>query len=492
MSAVLGAAGTGVATAVTGVATVASGVAGFETVAGAGFAQPRQAAITLATFALLSALLSAAAALTYRWYFRAEIPEGVTALLGVAVVALYLNTTSLGAIAIGDSPELLRPESVFFNVVSLGVAAVTAPVGRQVGDRLAVDVFALSGAKQLEGELSGVVRAFGRFTAVTLPEAAEIKDMDTYDPVSPEKKAELAGKTLLFARKLSGEELRERLVERVKSDYGVAYVDVDVADDGTVDYFGVGSRAAGLGPTLAPGSAAVAVVADPPNNATAGDVVQVWQTEPDAKRVATGELRGIAGDAVTVVLDESDAEKLSEGPYRLVTLPAAPQADREFASLLRTADETMAAVAVGAGSDLVESTVGDAEVVVAAVRPADGAVQPIPSRAYAFGAGDLVYLVGRPDAIRRFEAAAKEDGRGGAIDPDELAHALDTDLAVEERTPDEYAEGANGEATDEGETVDESGTTDEGETVDGSGTTDVDPDDHTRSDGLRDDGTQRS
>ncbi|MFC7325391.1 potassium transporter TrkA [Halorubrum rutilum] len=379
-----------------------------------GFARPRQAAVTLVTFAVLSVLIAGSAALTYRWYFRDEIPEGVTVLLGVSVVALYLNTTSLGAIAVGDSPALLEPGSVFFNVVSLGVAAVTAPGGRYAGDRLAVDVFALSGARQLEGELSGIVRAVGRFTAVTLPPAEEIEDMDTYDPVSPEKKAEMAGKTLLFARKLSGEELRERLVARVKGDHGVGYVDVDVTGDGGVEYFAVGSRAAGLGPTLAPGSAAVAVAADPPNNATAGDAVQLWRTDPEPKRVATGELRGVAGDAATVVLDESDAERLAEeGSYRIVTLPAEPQADREFASLLRNADETMAAIAVGAGSALAGSTVGEVEVVVAAVRPEAGSVQPIPPRSYAFAAGDLVYLVGRPDALRRFEG----DAAGERADP---------------------------------------------------------------------------
>ena len=376
-----------------------------------GVARPRQAAITLVTFAVLSVLVAGAAALSYRWYIRDEIPEGVTALLGVAVVALYLNTTSLGAIAAGESPTLLEPERVFFNVVALGVAAFTAPGGRYVGDRLAVDVFALSGARQLEGELSGIVRAVGRFTSVTLPPAEEIDDMETYDPVSAEKKAEMAEKTLLFARKLSAEEIRERLVSRVKSDYGVAYVDVDVAQDGEVGYFAVGSRAAGLGPTLAPGSAAVAVAADPPNNATAGDTVQVWRTDPEPKRVGTGELRGVAGDAATVALDESDAAALAEEEsYRLVTLPAEPQADREFASLLRNADETMAAITVAAGSALEGSTVGDVSVVVAAVRPEDGAVQPIPQGDYAFAAGDLVYLVGRPDALRQFEAGAAGEG----------------------------------------------------------------------------------
>ena len=401
-------------------------LAGGDAVAGAavaaatavdvGFARPRQAAVTLVTFAVVAALATGSASLTYRWYFRTEIPEGVSGLIGVSVVALYLNTTSLGSVAVGDNPALLAPESVFFNLVALGVAVVLSPVGRYAGDRLAVDVFALSGARQFDGELSGVLRTVGRFTAVTLPSADGIADMETYDPVSPEQKAELADTTLLFSRKLSPEALRDRLVARVKEEYGVGYVDVDLDADGTVEYFAVGSRAAGLGPTLAPGSAAVAVTADPPNNATAGDTVQLWRDGPEPERVATGELRGVADDAVTVALDESDAERLSEeGGYRLVTLPAEPQADREFASLLRNADETMASITVEAGSDLEGSTVGEVDTVVAAVRPADGPVQPIPRRAYAFAAGDLVYLVGRPDAIRRFEAASAgvTDGDGG-------------------------------------------------------------------------------
>ncbi|WP_434521495.1 TrkA C-terminal domain-containing protein [Halorubrum sp. AS12] len=399
-----------------------------------GFARPRQAAVALVTFAVVAALVAGSAALAYRWYFRAEIPEGVTGLIGVSVVALYLNTTSLGSVAVGDNPALLAPESVFFNLVSLGVAAVMAPVGRYAGDRLAVDVFALSGAKQLDGELSGVVRVVGRFTAVTLPPADEIADMDTYDPVSPEKKAELAETTLLFPRKLSEATLRERLVARLKEEYGVGYVDVDLDADGTVDYFAVGSRAAGLGPTLAPGSAAVAVSADPPNNATVGDTVQLWRDDPEPERVATGELRGVAGDAVTVALDESDAERLTdEGGYRVVTLPAEPQADREFASLLRNADETMASVTVAAGSDLDGSTVGEVGAVVAAVRPAEGSVQPIPPGSYTFDAGDLVYLVGRPDAIRRFEtAAAASDEGGGSGGSNGTASAAERDAELDD------------------------------------------------------------
>ncbi|GAB7091858.1 hypothetical protein JCM18237_21290 [Halorubrum luteum] len=384
------------------------------------FSDPYSAGVTLVTFGMLALLTTASAALVHRWYFRTELPEGVAVLLGVAVVALYLNTTSLGELVGTTDATLLTPESVFFNVVSIGAAAVVSPAGRYVGDRLAVDVFALTGVRELEGQVSTVVRSVGRVTVVTLPPAAEIEDLDTYEPVSDEKKAELAERSLLFPRRLTVEELREQLVERVKTEYGVGYVDVDLAADGSLEYVAVGSRATGLGPTLAPGTVAVAIDADPPNSATVGDMVQVWRTDPDPKRVATGELRGVAGDVATVALDESDAETLSvERGYRLVTLPAEPQADREFASLLRNADETMATVTVSPASSLVGSAVADVSAVVAAVEPADGDVQAIPARAYTFAAGDTVYLVGRPDAIRRFEATAASpgpadgDGAGG-------------------------------------------------------------------------------
>ena len=384
------------------------------------FSDPYSAGVTLVTFGMLALLTTASAALVHRWYFRTELPEGVAVLLGVAVVALYLNTTSLGELVGTTDATLLTPESVFFNVVSLGAAAVVSPAGRYVGDRLAVDVFALTGVRELEGQVSTVVRSVGRVTVVTLPPAAEIEDLDTYEPVSDEKKAELAERSLLFPRRLTVEELREQLVERVKTEYGVGYVDVDLAADGSLEYVAVGSRATGLGPTLAPGTVAVAIDADPPNSATVGDMVQVWRTDPDPKRVATGELRGVAGDVATVALDESDAETLSvERGYRIVTLPAEPQADREFASLLRNADETMATVTVSPASSLVGSAVADVSAVVAAVEPADGDVQAIPARAYTFAAGDTVYLVGRPDAIRRFEATAASpgpadgDGAGG-------------------------------------------------------------------------------
>jgi hypothetical protein len=384
--------------------------AGLPLVVEVTFAEPLRAAVGLLLFACLAVLAAGGVAVAYRWYFRQRIPEGVAVLLGVSAVVLYLNTASLGSIIGGTDVVLLRVDVVLFNVVAVGVAAAVAPAGAWTGDVVARNVFAVAGGKQLEGEIGRVVRTVGRVTPVTLPAAEDIADMDSYEAVAPATKEGMAGRTLLFPRRVTVAELRERLVARIKEDFGVNYVDVDVTQEGEIEYLAVGSRAAGIGPTLAPGTAAIAVHADPPYTATPGDVVQAWIGGDDPRRVATAELRATAGDVATLALDETDAARLEESEtYRLVTLPAEPQADREFASLLRAADETMTAVTIGPESPLVGTSVRDLEAVVAAVRPASASIEAIPERDRLFEPGDTVFLLGRPDALRRVEAEAAGD-----------------------------------------------------------------------------------
>lgn len=392
--------------------------------AGTTFAEPLTATVLLVLYASMAIIASGAAAVVYRWYFGQSAPEGLSVLLGTALVALYLNTVSLGVIIGGDDAGLFRFDVVAFNVAALGAAAVTSPIGRRLGDAIAVETFVLAGPDRIEDEVGRVVRTVGRLTAVRLPPADDIGDIEMYEPVTSERKAELADTVLTFPRRIDDNTLRERLIERVKADYGIAHVDVDLAADRSIDYMAVGARMAGLGATLPPGTAAAAVRADPANGATPGDTVQLWRAPPEADRVATAELRATAGDVATVALDEADAADLTDGPYRLVTLPAESRVDREFAALLRNADETMTAVDVESGADLVGRSVAGVGAVVAAVRSADGPVTAIPPRNYAFAAGDTVYVIGRPDALRRIEAAAATgdgdplDGVDGAGDSD--------------------------------------------------------------------------
>ncbi|MFB6221201.1 MAG: potassium transporter TrkA [Halolamina sp.] len=400
------------------------------------------AVVTLLGLALLAFVVSLTAAVLYRWHFKQRIPSGLAALFGVAAVALYLNTVGLLGQVIGGVPtgDPFDTSGVLLNLLTLLVAALVTIPGRRAGDTLVSDLAAVSGVRELDATAGSVVRTVGRVTAVELPDAADIGDMESYDPVPAETKEALGGKTLLFPRKESAA-LRDRLVTRIKEDYGVSYVDVEFDEAGEIRYLALGSRVAGIGPTLGPGTCAIAVQADPVGDAGPGDIVQVWTTgdpadepapsatedveaipnaeapsetavpeaEPTPRRVVTAELRAVAGDTVTLAVDEAEVEALSaDESYRLVTLPMTPRADREFASLLRGADETFGVVSLPEGSPLAGVAVGALDATVVAVRRTDGSLDTLPDRERALAAGERVYVLGRPDVLRTLESRAVE------------------------------------------------------------------------------------
>ncbi|MDS0278292.1 potassium transporter TrkA [Halomicroarcula sp. S1AR25-4] len=384
-------------------------------------------------------------AMGYRWYVRERVPTGLGVLFGLSAVALYLGTTgSLGDVILGKE-QVLASSDVLPNLAAFAVGGAAALTGTKVGDRLGTDLFAATGGRDVDADVSEIVQTVGRVTSVHLPE--EIADIVGYDPMPDATKAQLAERRFLFPRRLTKGELRDRLVTRLKTDYGVGHVDVEFGDDGDVSYLAVGSRAAGIGPTLPPSTNAVAVRADPAHAASSGDLVQVWADDPP-KRVLTGELRGIADEVVTVAIDAADTPKLDPAEtYKLVTLPVQDRPDREFASLLRAADETMGTVTVEAGSDLVGTTVGSLGVTVAAITRDDASPETIPSRDRVLAAGDVIYAIATPDGLRRVETAGTaeteprvsdaadepptDDAQTAAPDPDEERADADPDSAVD-------------------------------------------------------------
>lgn len=354
----------------------------------------------------LSGAAAILAALIYRWYTHAAAPEGLAVLTGVGVIAVYLNTTTVLGQVIGGTGHLTI-DTAIVNTATFAVAAVAALGGRYVGDRLARELTNLSDVDRIESDVSQIVRAVGRVIQVTIPAKEEIEDIEGYDPVPDATKETLAGKTLVFPRRLTIAELRSRLITRLKEDYGVGHVGIEVTDDGEIEYLALGSRASGIGPTLGPGTAATAIRADPAFAASSGDIVQLWRTDSEPERVATAELRASVGDIVTVALDAEDAKALSSANrYRLATLPAEPRPDREFASLLRAADETMGVLVIPDDSGLIGQHLGDLDITVIGVLPAAGPVEAIPKRDYVLAPGDTVYAIARPEALRRLEATA--------------------------------------------------------------------------------------
>ena len=371
--------------------------------------------------AIAVATVSGLVALLYRWYVREHVPNGLAVLFGLTVVALYLGTTTALGQVIGGQEDVLELRAVLPNLAAFAVGGVASYVGLGVGDRLGTDLFVTTGGRDIDADVSEIVQTVGRVTSIKLPE--EIDDIVGYDPMPEAIKDDLANRRFLFPRRLTRDELRSRLVSRLKTDYGVGHVDLDLADDGSVTYLAVGSRAAGIGPTLPPSTNAVAIRADPANAASAGDLVQVWESDPP-QRVLTGELRGIAGETVTVAIDAAETPKLDQRErYRLVTLPVEDRPDREFASLLRAADETMGTVTVGPGSTLDGATVGSVEATVVAITRKDAAPTTIPASAASLSAGDVLYLIAKPTELRRIESAATgtSDEADGASEPDTAA-----------------------------------------------------------------------
>ncbi len=354
---------------------------------------------------IFAAVLAAAAAVVHRWYVREGIARALALLVGLSGVAVYLNTTTALGTVIAGSSAPTETQVALFNISAFIVGAGGALLGRTVGDRFGTDVLLGEGFADMEADVGRLVQSVGRVVVVELP--TEIDDTVGYDPVAAETKEELAGKRFVFPRRLTIGELRERLVTRLKADYGVGHVDVELDDDGTVEYLALGSRAAGIGPTLPPATNAVVIRADPAFAASAGDLVQVWETDP-MRRVLTAELRGVSEDTVTIAIDAADTQKVDPTrEYRLVTLPVEDRPDREFASLLRAAEETFSSVTVEAGSPLHGMPVGALDFTVVALKPEGEQPRAIPDRTTVLAPGDVVFAIARPEHLRRLEAAAR-------------------------------------------------------------------------------------
>jgi hypothetical protein len=390
--------------------------------------------------AILAATLAAVTALVYRWYVREQVPGGLAVLVGVSGVAAYLNTTTaLGQVIVGETAPT-DAERALFNIAAFAIGAGGAVLGRRVGDRFGQDVLLGERFGDVDGDVGRLVKSVGRVVSVELPE--EIEDATGYDPVPAATKEKLAGRTFLFPRGLTVDELRGRLIQRLQADYAVGHVDLELTDEGDVTYLALGSRAAGIGPTLPPATNAVALRADPAFAASAGDLVQVWETDPP-RRVLTGELRGVADETVTVAIDGADTPKVDPTEqYRLVTLPVTDRPDREFASLLRAAEETFSTVSVEAGSPLHGLPVGALDLTVVAVRPEDGGPVALPAPSYLLSPGETVSAIARPEALRRLETAARpldpslvEPGRTRSAGPAMADQSPRQDTAAADQPP---------------------------------------------------------
>lgn len=353
--------------------------------------------VRVVAFAVLAAASAGLVSFIYRVRIREDFPEGAALLVGVGMVAIYLNTRVVFVQFLGEGGDVLTMDAAIENITIFAAAAVASFAGRSLGHRVAgSERFSWAA---MQPSLSPLVRATGRFITVTLPE--QIDDIEGYDPASDEAKEALAGGSFEFPRGLTVEQLESELSTRLTERYDVGYVDLDLTADGTVEYLAIGQRVAGLGKTLPPGMAAVAIRADPPFSASPGDTIEIWRgAEPEAVGVA--ELRASTNDFATIAGDRTICEEIDPTvSYRLMTLAADTQPDREFASLLRRSPETVSIVEVDAESALVDISVGGIDATVIGIQR-DGDVQ-VPASDDRIQPADWLFLLGRPTRLRKLE-----------------------------------------------------------------------------------------
>ncbi|QSG12878.1 TrkA, K+ transport system, NAD-binding component [Halapricum desulfuricans] len=356
-----------------------------------------RALVRILGFGLLAGVVTVLVAVVHRWYSRRRLAAGVGLLVGLSVPSawLYVEAVTDGSL-VSPTPLFHRASGAYVLGVFVA-AAVASVVGRRIGDRIARDVYDIDDVNA-SGPAARLVRAGNLAVPVTLPDA--IERLDGYEPVGEATRARLAGRTMLFPRRLAADELGDRLAERVREDFDVDHVHATVGPDGTVERFAVGTRPSGLSPRVPPGVGAVGIVADPPASVGAGDPVEIRDDRGDTTRpVATGSVRATDGDVTTVAVDADDASALDGDQYRLLVRPDGVDDARELAEHVWESDSTVTTVSVTAGSSMVGEFVGWLPGDVLLIEREEPI--PFPDDSVTLQAGDSLYVLGTPSQHHR-------------------------------------------------------------------------------------------
>ncbi|MBX0285298.1 hypothetical protein [Haloarcula salinisoli] len=384
------------------------------------------AILSILGFGLLALVTASALAFVFRQYTTRQLPAGAGMLLGVSFVAVWLAVDSaLTGTLVGDT-GLAHYGTGAFLLGTFVVSAGAAETGRRIGDRIGCDVFDIT---HLDAQTDAVDLLQSARLVVELRVPTQIADADGYLSADDDVKSELAGRRFRFPRRLDIDDLESRFETRIQQDFGLDYVDVSLAEDGTVERVSVGVKPSGLGASLPPNTAGIAVRATPLPEAGVGDPVEVWTTGETEQFVTKGEFRSTDGETTTLLVDESDVAQLDQGEqYRLVTHPDTSSDLAEFIPVIRDVEETMTRVTVEAGGPLEGEFAGWLPVSVPVIDRAGTAI-PFPAERETLQAGDVAYVIGTPADIARLDQyeADRERAREKADGSTEQVEAVGDD-----------------------------------------------------------------
>ena len=372
----------------------------------------REAAVGVAGTTLVAAIVGLLVTAGYRWMTTRSPPAGTPVLVGLSAVTGYLWYVAFGSgTLVGDVP-LDHQFSAGYLLAAFASGGIVGSASGRLGDRIACQVVDLTRIEE-RGGAADAVRSARLAIDVELPET--IEDAEGYRPIDASVRRSLSGTTVRLPHGLSVAERSDRIERHLERDYDVGYANVRMADDGTVERVLVGHRPTGLGSMLPPRTVALAIRADPAHDATLGDPVEIWSTEAQSRLATTGTIRSATGSIATVIVDADVAAALSaDERYRLVTRPDDPTDGYEFASTLRSVDETVDVTTVEPDGPLDGEFAGWVPGRVLVV-DRDGELLTLPDDSETLLPGDELWLLASPDDLDGFDGAPVDGKPTGSV-----------------------------------------------------------------------------
>lgn len=353
--------------------------------------------------------------------------------VGALVVGVLLAGLNGALVMAADAtvlPDLTVPRVASAALVVGALALYTHARGDEMGAEFPRRL-SLAGLR--ERTLSGEAEFVDDGEEVRIRVVSEVADMDGHPPLPEELRAELRNAEVTLPADLRRGELERRVEERLRTEYDLGDVSVQVDDRGRAavvaapPFSGLSKRVAhdrhavsvsGLIPTGLARGDEVTVLA--PNAQVPGTVVSARTDDGDAEGPAEAAFQGDDSDEggpvrtpttaggegrLTVAVTRTDVKPLlAAETVKVVVEPRGTRREYEVVSLLRRAENRFRRIDVGADSPLEGVRLGDAKLndrhdvsVLAVGRREDWLVAPDPDTVLEYG--DELFAVGPREAL---------------------------------------------------------------------------------------------
>lgn len=345
---------------------------------------------------------------------------------GVVVLCVAIAGVQGGLLGLLE-PNVVQSPIV---VIALVVVMLTSQYAHAKGDAMGATFPRRIGFRQLrENRLSSdVVERVGRFGRVHVRVTGDVGDIEGHPPLPDDLRTAIAEDDWTFPGDLPIDELESRLADRLRTDYDLADVTVEIDTRGAATVNAAPPEGT-LSRRVPAGQRAVSVDTLVPTGLSHDDEVVFTledgevggtvlsaksnggSTEMDAGDPISGTPTTTGGDGrVTVAASNEDARRLLDGtPTQLRVESRGTRYEFELIHLLRRAGKRWKRLSIRPGSEFDGVTLGSASVratygvaVLAVERTGNWTVAPAGTTV--LSAGDELYVVGDDESIRRFSA----------------------------------------------------------------------------------------